>query len=431
MMRWAWLWVLGALVSCSDGTALSSPLRRAESGVVVIKALTPMSLLAFRHEDDLRWKIFPSSRATEVEVDVHGPYRVLFVCEEPQGGTTFTIVGEAARTLDDERMVELLCSLPLPTHRVFGTLTDVNARLVLQFQEGFGLEPDGFFEMVVQEGVRDLLMFPHFESTAIAIRRDLEIFDDLDLGAIDVPAENPVPLERRSFTATNPASTETLSASSDLSVGGTSAFLGSGQGLKNIPLAPREILRPSDRQVIEFVAFRPDGPGNPRQRQVRTVRRESSEAPSEIVFPEGMEDVVFERPTTGITATWSSIPFGSHLVLLRSTASGSGSVFLFVDASRAFMDATDPTRLVLDLSDVPGFKPEWYPRPDSSFDTWKLNAWLGSDSVEVAESRSSTAADARALSAPLPLAHEMPPLLSSAGRRAQLRARISSSIGER
>lgn len=401
-MRWAWLWALGVLAGCSDDDLLSSQLRGTESGVVVLKTTTPMGLLAFRHEDDPRWKVYPSEAATEIAVDVHGPYRALFVCEEAPG---FTIIIEIARTLDDERRFEHACLYPLPTHRVFGTLTDPNAWLALQFQQGFTFEPDGFFEMIVEEGVRDLLLFPDFDATAIAVRRDLAIFEDLDLGAIDVAQERPTPMERRSFKAINPAPEESLSASIGLHVRGTSIFMGSGKGLQDVLLIPQAILRPTDRQRVELRAFTRGTPGNPMERQVRTVLRESSAAPSEIVFPEGMAGVAFERASTAIAATWSSLPPSFNLALARSSGSDVGFIAQLVEASRAFVEATDPMRLVFDLSDVPGFKPEWHPQPDSTFDAWELNAFLNGDAVEVTESRTSATPDAGALQTRWPLAY--------------------------
>lgn len=92
----------------------------------------------------------------------------------------------------------------------------------------------------------------------LALRRDVAVTADVDVGTIDAAQTNAEALVPISFTATNQAPEESLGLQTFLDVRNTSVslrntFLFGGSGWDSV-LAPASMLRPTDRQRVSLTA---------------------------------------------------------------------------------------------------------------------------------------------------------------------------------
>lgn len=358
LIKTSWLWIFFVLVSCSDEPPVGE--------AVVIKVSTPHALVAFRNEGERSWQTLPHSRAADVEVRASGAYQVLFVCER---GKVLRIIAYA-RTLDDERAIDHACDSDVPDqHLVFGRMSQPDTWLALDFATTLsGTTPEWSFSLDSRSGIRDLAILSGTWPVpdAIAVRRDIEITGDLDLGLIDIAQNDLIPLERRSILVANAMPGEELVANVALALTGTLTVLADGStALEDLPFSPQAILRPTDRHRVQLTGSVRSGIPGHRIEQVRTSDYEASTAPSALVLPEPIGAVVFERDATAISAAWTSLPPDSDVSLHTiSFTAPIESVTYSLYASHSFIEAADSMHLALDLGGVPGFKREWHLEPN-------------------------------------------------------------------
>lgn len=350
-MRLVLVWSFVVLAGCGSEQSRDSDL----DGVVAINAVRPHAMVGFRHEDEATWELFQLGGSDEFKVTARGPYRVLFVCEDRL--VNRALIVQLARTPEDAGAIENTCPVAA-VHRVTGTVSETDTWVGFGDRTVLSFSADWRFEIRAAPGVHDLAIMrgDAFETRAIAIRRDIAVSGDLELGAIDVAAANPVPLISRSLTVENVAPSTSFSASTELVLGGTTLRI---FGSRFALLAPAAVLRPTDIQRITVAA---SAPAKESQSASRIATRVVGADTSAYVLPEPIRDVTFATSPIAMLATWSSLPPYTHLVLSRTTSGLREQLSHSLDASPSFIESTGSTSLALDLGDVPGFKPEWqYP----------------------------------------------------------------------
>jgi hypothetical protein len=218
------------------------------------------------------------------------------------------------------------------------------------------------FELQAIAGTFDLVMLT--SDSKIAIRRDLQVSGDLQLGSIDLAQDSPQQRVPTTFTATNLGGADTIYAEASLEAGGTFARLHFGTGW-SLSVVPQSALRPTDRQIISLAASEPvNGAGTLRRTRFAFLRYNLGE-PTSITLPEPVGAVAYEATADRLVATWSTLPEYDTLTVQRlSSAPNLSNLRIHaLELTRAFVDATDATSAALAVDDLPGFKAEWRQHP--------------------------------------------------------------------
>jgi hypothetical protein len=341
--------------SGSDGGVQAPP------RITVVTGGSP-ALIVYREEATTEWKTPASPSTGRFEFEVTGPYRVVVVC----AGEHSAAVTQFAQTPDDERTIEQPCgSLPEFPFHVTGQMQQSGA-------VGFGLFGRGqsnapwSFDLPAAAGTFDFLAFfgslttgfDHFE-----IRRDLAVAADLDLGTLDVAQEPAQALVPTRFTASNLAPEESLMSVLDLQSGNTSTslFVFSHPELAwQVNLVPGAALRATDTQDVQLTAT--SSSGTPMQQRDRAViRRVRDGGSTSVALMDPIGPTTLESTTDRLVATWAALPEHDQIDLFRQSFSSDFSRFVAHDflLSRGFLAAAGVTTATLDVSDVPGFRPEW------------------------------------------------------------------------
>lgn len=374
--------------SCSD----SDP----KPTLVTIETTNPPALVVFRDETSTAWRDVEAVGATTFEITTLGLYEVIVACEVPGIRASVRLL---ARSPADEPHVERPCAPPVDPAAV-----TVRGRMLDSGGVGLGdrfqssSQQDWIFMRSLSPGTFDLVMVAGSSNVGfdqIAIRRDLVIAGETDLGTIDIAQEGPQPLIPMSFTATNLLPGESQNSTVILFAAGSFAFLhnsfpnASGW---NVRVAPESILRPTDLQTVVLNAGGSSGSSGTQSTARTFVRDLRPGDPTLVRLPEPLGPVTFEASADRLAVTWSTLPKYDEVSLRRENSPGispqarSHEIIL----TRAFVDATDATSTAIDFADVPGFKPEWRLDPAVRelrvFSTQRGASSSGHESAGVAES---------------------------------------------
>jgi hypothetical protein len=260
---------------------------------------------------------------------------------------------------------------------------------------GIGKSPGPWsFDLTAAAGTFDFVEFFGSLTTGfdqIAIRRDLTITGDLQLGMIDVAQEHTEALVSTQFTAANLDPDEFLTSDvlllqSGNTVAIVSKFIDPASAWQ-IRLVPDSALRVTDGQQVSLTAAL-DMAGEPAQQRSRSVsRRVRVGGPTSVTLMDPMTAIAFDSTAERLTATWTQLPEYDDLELSRESFSSDFSRFVIHDSllSRAFIASVGATSTTLDFTDVPGFRPEW--RHDPAFEqVFALDAVRGASDDDSARS---------------------------------------------
>lgn len=352
-------WLAVGVTACGDDQPAARP------KTITINADPPPALLAFRHEDEADWRVIPVDGKTKFEITAHGPYRVVVACEEVfDERLTFAAISAYARTLDDDGPLEDLCA-PLAPHRVTGSVDDPLGAITFGRSTAWGSDPNWTFDVGAAPGVHDLAILRGSidrDFDEIAIRRDVAVTGDLDLGEIKLADAKLQPMSTVTFAPRNALPNEQLFMDASLFLTNTLVTLSpSDPSQWTTALPPAALLRETDRHNVVLSASTPRSTTLPFLRSYRDVTFDFVPSMStSIELPPPLGTASFERTPSAITATWPSLPDHTSVTLLRIGPFMDGMLVIHqLDATRSFFEATDPTSLTLDLGDIPGFKPSW------------------------------------------------------------------------
>jgi hypothetical protein len=327
-----------------------------------VKVVTgaPPVLIAFREEASAGWKTPVRGDDGAYAFEVSGPYRVVVVCRD-----TGDAVGGYARTPADALVIDHPCGSRDFPLRVRGQMLESGSVFFGGSGRGQSRAP-WTFELKAAAGTYDFIAaFGSLTTGAdrIAIRRDVAITGDLDLGTIDAAHEDTHAMVATRFTASNLDPDEVLMSTTFWQMGNTNAIkllFNHPDQAWQIPLVPGDVLRTSDRQFVELSAdLSPSD--SPQQRFRSVVRDVRAGEPMEVTMPAPLGATTFETTDDRLTASSASLPAYDGLDLWRESFSSDFSRFVTHDfwISRSFVEATGATSSVLDFSDVPGFRPAW------------------------------------------------------------------------
>jgi len=335
--------------------------------VVTVHTGVPPALLAIRDEASLDWRLLTPSTASTFDIVMpSGPYRIAVVCAAAdRDGVAVT---EYARTPEDDATLVNVCD-PATPFDVTGTVAQSGSIAFAGNGEGAAGATNWFFDFQVSPGTFDLVLLPGDFSVAydgIAIRRDIAITGDLDLGVIDL-TKGMQPLVPMRVTGITVAAGDVLRSSTLLEAGGAFVVLGrpafdQSPGPKewNAALAPAGVLRATDHQYLSVGANRPSTDGS--SSSFRSIRREVHLGdPAEVTLPDPFDSVAFEMSPDRLTATWSKLPGESAVSLTRTEFSDdfSSDTSYELELTARFIAATGATTATLEVTDLPGFKAAW------------------------------------------------------------------------
>jgi hypothetical protein len=335
-----------------------------EAEVITVETGNSPALVAYLEEGTAQWQSLVAGEDGKLTFTASGPYRVVIVCEAASGGQASVEVKQYARTPEDGASLEHDCA---GGDRPFHLRGQVSLPGVAYFGDlhRAGADPDWQLDIPAARGTYDLVMRA---GERIAIRRDIEIAADKDLGSIDLAPASTEALVPMTFTVSNAQQGELISASTRLDTGSTVAILQdamSGSGGWATKLAPESVLQTTDRQTAilsaAVLAATPEA-----QNRYRTLQRDVRVgASTSAALPEPLGPVTFEVASDRLTAKWSTLPEHDEVALRWHSITMAGTKDHVVAVSRSFLEATEATSAALELSNIPGFKPEWRHAPAS------------------------------------------------------------------
>lgn len=353
--------VVSLVTSCSDGP--HAPVQ------VTIETNAPPALLMFRDEASPTWQTMASDDIHTFELTVTVPYRVVVVCIRPGSPDMLASVQviQFARTPDDEPSIAADCSYTTRPFTARGVLTEPGV-VTLEDRSDRVLAPNGEFSIPAPSGTFDLVVVKGDLTTTdqrIAVRRDVAITGDADVGIIDV-AQQASALVPITFTCQNCDPGDSLYGEIQLFTRSTIALLSESFGGKVWPglLAPEAILRSGDRQRVFLSATSPT-PGGGVTHFRGSLHDFHAGDRTTIELPAVLGPVSFDMTADRLTATWSSLPAYDGITLSRLSFSDRG-VSHGVNLSRAFVEATAAASVTLDMTDIPGFQDAWRIEPTDS-----------------------------------------------------------------
>ncbi len=349
--------------------------------IVTIETRVPPALVAFRLESSATWNSLDVTGRITFEATVNGPYRVVVVCNQPSASEFFdTFATEHARTPADPHVIENPCGADSFVAR--GTMTEPGLVALGGASTG-DVSGAWQFELPASVGTFDLvMMFGDLLEAGvdrIAIRRDIAVTGNLDLGSLQAEQEHAQAMPELSFTSSNLEAGERLSHRLTLRARNTSVLVGSpllGNIDWRLAVAPQSILAPGDQQVVTLTATRPANPAGNTYYRVTAVEVKDN-TPTAVLLPEHLAPVTFDTTPDRLSATWQSLPDPSELWLTRRSLKkhvidlGDGNLSIGLSelrhrfvTSAAFLAAAGATSAVLDLHEIPGFDPEWQHDPN-------------------------------------------------------------------
>lgn len=326
--------------------------------VIIVETGNSPALVAYQAEGMAAWQPLVAGQDGKLSFPTSGPYRVVVVCEISSAGSSSVEVKQYARTPEDGTSLEHDCARG---EHPFHLRAQMSQPGVAYFgdRHGAGFIPDWQLDLPAARGTFDLVMRA---GTGIAIRRDLEITADKDLGAIDLAPASLEELVPMTFIVSNAQQGELMNASTRLDTGSTVAILQdamSGSGGFTTKLAPESVLRTTDRQTaILNATVLAATPGA--QNRYRTLQRDVRVgAATAATLPEPLGPVTFEVTGERLTAKWSALPEHDEVTLRWHSTTMAGTKDHVAAVSRSYLEATEATSAALELRDIPGFKAEW------------------------------------------------------------------------
>jgi hypothetical protein len=360
-------------VGCGD----PDPVKPAPA-LITVTTTDPPTLIAFRDEAT-GWRSVAVGAATTFELEVAGPYQVVVVCETTSDTEPRSIgVVHYARTPDDERTIDDGCETRPYPYTVSGRMAELGEVSLENSSFGVtGAIPEWDFELPSRAGTFDLVALYGDLAVAfshIAIRRDVAVTSDTDVGLLERSAENAQPLVPATFSATNLQPGESTSAFIRLDTRGTITLIQSRSARTGRATAfvPDTVLIPTDRQRIQMTASMPSSDAVSQIYSRGVSRDVRAGDPTSLTLPEPMGPVAFALSPLRLVATWSTLPDHDTLTLLRVNSGGASLLGAFheITLTRNFLEATGATNAIIDLTDVPGFSPEWH--FDARFDQTRM-----------------------------------------------------------
>jgi hypothetical protein len=330
---------------------------------ISIETVNPPAWIAFRDDASAEWQDLTDAQASTFEVIATGPYQVVVACHGSGGAAPYSIT-QYARALEDGPSLEHPCRNATYPFKLDARVVQPGMIFFGNFGRGT-TSANWDLQLQAAPGSFDLVMFPGDLNKAfeqIAIRRDVSITGDTDLGTIDISQEGLQSLVPITFTVSNLQPGEYQGAATELRLGGTYASIGgpfdSGW---TTGLVPESSLRATDSQGVELRAEQMPASATD-QTRFRTVRRPARVGDStSVVLPEPLGPVTFETSPQRFTAAWSTLPAHNELVLEHLSSPPFPGLLRYhkLVLSRAFLEATGATSATLALHEVPGFQAEW------------------------------------------------------------------------
>lgn len=329
-----------------------------EEEVITVEASNSPALLAYQAEGMAAWQPLVAGQDGKLSFPTSGPYRVVVVCEVSGAGRSSVEVKQYARTPEDGTSLEHDCA---PGEHPFHLRAQMSQPGVAYFgdRHGAGFIPDWQLDLPAARGKFDLVMRA---GTGIAIRRDIEITADKDLGAIDLAPASLEELVPMTFNVSNAQQGELINASTLLDTGSTIATLQdamSGSGGFMTKLAPESVLRATDRQTATLMATVLGTTAGAQNRYRMLQRDVRVGAAAAATLPEPLGPVTFAVAGEQLTATWTALPEHDEVALRWHGITMAGTKDHVVSLSRSYLESTDATSAALELRDIPGFKAEW------------------------------------------------------------------------
>jgi len=324
----------------------SPPVDTTPGVTITIATVTPAALVAFRDGLDGPWQAASMKSPSMFEAEVHGPYVVTIVCQDPSRGLYSTF--QLANTPDDDRALMQTCDYTFPTRvPVTGHMVQAG-RVQIEDALRTSSTADWDFNLSVLGGTHDLMALA---ADQIVLRRALSFTGATTVTPqIDVTREG-TPLADVAFTATNATPTETLVAAVSLEKATSLLQIFSGP-IATAKVAPDSVLLPADAQTVSIQASAGTS--------LRSLRRPFRVGGNtEYTLPAPVVGAKWEVAAGNLSASWSAIPDFSVFSIDVSGASDPSKFqnqYLFL--SPRFVAATGITSATID-TDIPGFKPEW------------------------------------------------------------------------
>lgn len=331
--------------------------------VVTVHTGAPPALVAMRDEASTTWQTFDTAGKAEFPFEVSGPYRVVVVCS----GARTTTATQIARTLADGHDVSRPCNPP--TNRPFFLRGEVEElAFVAAASGGIGKsQVPWMLELAVPAGTLDVaVLFGEFSRPdRIALRRDVVVAADVDLGKIGANSWHAEALIPRTFTPTNKLPGEVLRQSTNLEtpsgVVGIQDTLFSADGGWDTGLVPADLLRATDLQRITL-GSEARIEGETGQTLYRVVSREIRDGdPTDVTLPAPVGPVALELGTERFSAQLPAFPADGEVTLSQTALSDDfrRSWTHELRLSHSFVAATGTATAVVDFRDVPGFREDW------------------------------------------------------------------------
>ncbi|HEX8110105.1 MAG TPA: hypothetical protein VF516_20385 [Kofleriaceae bacterium] len=355
--------MLGSLVACAPTYA---PMH------VTVETGAAPQLLAVRDATSTGWRGVATAGTTAFDLVVSGPYEVVVRCAPRFEGVESVTV--YARSPSDPPLLDASCAAPVPPSlTVSGTLVEPG-QIALGHTGDFSENPDWSFALQLAPGTYDLVLFQDESFSTpeqIALRRDLKLTGDLDLGTLDVAQEPGHAVVETRFAAPSLLPGEQLSPSLELRTATTTAFLPASLELPlgkdvpdawRVPLVPDAALRPTDRQTVSLAALSTSTIDGIIHGSLRLAARDIRVGDTAgLTLPEPLAPIAFDMARHRITAAWSSL--GNYTdVLLTYLSQGSGNLpgrGYALLLSRNYIEDVGMAGATLDLTGVPGLSEDW------------------------------------------------------------------------
>jgi hypothetical protein len=309
------------------------------------------AFVVFRDGLDAPWQAATMAGPTSYTAEVHGPYMVTVVCEEPATGRSRTL--QVARTPDDVNTFTLSCALPVMASKG-STVTGhmVQAGFVQLGSSSDSSEvADWDFQLSVADGLYDLIAT---STERIRVQRGFEVTGDLEVSPpVDVASEGEA-FADVAFTAANATADETLAASVDFVTAKTptpvTIYAGpaaTAKAVRNITLIDTDTQRAAVRATSGTA--------------VRELQRPFRIGDNtQYTLPPALGGVQWGNENGQLSATWTTLPPLDRLDVVATRFAADGSIAIKHDlaVTPAFLAATGTTHITID-TEIPDYKPEW------------------------------------------------------------------------
>lgn len=352
-----------ALFACSDSVPPPPPDTMPATIKVRLTSAQAPALVVFRDGFEAEWQLPSPPVATSVDFDVHGPFMVAVVCEQPDSWFTWQVARtpKDSPTNDGNFALTAPCGAPAQApvlHVVAGHVVHAGA-VHIAGASAQSATDDWDFQVSVPNGTYDLIATtdsqdPEVEDR-IVVQRDVVVNGDTTLtDAIDVtkgtaltavklPVDNPPAAD----------SGEALVAAVDLMTATTPAsriYLGPVQTAK---IAPGAALASTDVQRVALTATKGTA--------ARSVRHPLPLAGDEtLTLPAPFGDPTWSFDHDRLSVITGSLPELDFFLVTVTGASGDGikTARYGLDISQSYLEATSLARPILD-TDLPGYHPQW------------------------------------------------------------------------